>query len=134
MAVEVTQPTKWTGWVYFAGILMIIRAFFQGFSGVVALTKPTTYILTEERLAILNFTAWGWIHIVIGILLLSAGFSVIAGGMWGRIVGVIITVLAVFANLAFLPAYPVWSTIAIVIDVLILYALIVHAGEIRVRE
>ncbi len=134
MAVDVKQSTGWAGWVYFAGILMIIRAFFQGFSGVVALTKPTTYVVTEEKLAVFNFTAWGWIHIVIGILLLSAGFSVLAGGMWGRIVGVIMTTLAVIANLAFLPAYPIWSAIAIVIDVLILYALIVHAGELRVKE
>ena len=131
MAVDVKQPTGWVGWVYFAGILMLIRAFFQGFTGVVALTKPTTFVVTNERLAVFNFTAWGWIHIIFGILLLSAGFSVLAGGMWGRIVGVIMATLAIIANMAFLPAYPIWSIIAIVIDILIIYALVVHAGEAR---
>ncbi len=134
MATQVTKPTGWVGWVHFAGILMIVRAFFQGFSGVVALTKPTTFVLTEERLAVFNFMAWGWIHIVIAILLLTAGFSVLGGGTWGRVVGVIMTTLAIFANLAFLPAYPVWSVIALVLDIIILYALLVHGGEARIRE
>jgi hypothetical protein len=134
MATQPTSPTTgWVGWVYFAGILMLVRAFFQGFLGVVALTKNTFYAVTPNQLAVFNFSAWGWIHIVLGILLLTAGFSVFAGGAWGRIIGVIVTAMSLFAGLVFLPAYPIWGVITLVIDAFIIYALVVHGAEAKLN-
>lgn len=121
----------WVGWVYFGGILMLVEAFFQGFLGVVALSKPDFYVVTSERLAVFNFTAWGWGHIILSILLLTAAFSVFAGGAWGRIVGSLVVGLAILTNLIFLPAYPIWSIAAIIIGSLVLYALIVHGDEAK---
>jgi len=121
----------WTGWVYFGGILMLVGAFFQGLLGVVALSKPDFYVVTSERLAVFNFTAWGWGHILLSVLLLTAAFSVFSGGAWGRIFGSLIAGLSILANLVFLPAYPVWSTAAIVIAGLVLYALVIHGGEVK---
>ncbi|MEO5628001.1 MAG: hypothetical protein ABIQ89_03875 [Candidatus Saccharimonadales bacterium] len=129
VAVQTNQPTGWVGWVYFAGILLVVRAFFQGFMGVVALTKSTFYVVGPQQLAVFNFTAWGWGHILLGMVLLFAGFSVLSGHMFGRVVAVIVAAMSLLANLVFLPAYPVWSIAAIVIDALIIYALIVHGKE-----
>ncbi len=134
MSPRTTNTTGWVGWVYFAGILMIVRALFQGIFGVVALTKNTFYLVTSHQLAIFNYTAWGWIHFALFAVLLTGGFSVLSGRMWGRVVGSIMAGLSLFANLVFLPAYPVWSIAAIVIDVLVLYALIVHGAEASVTE
>ena len=126
-----SQPSGWVGWVYFAGILMLVRAFFQGFLGIVALTQSSFYVVGADKLAVFNFTAWGWIHLIASIVLLTAAFSVFAGGAWGRIVGSLMVALSLVANLIFLPTYPVWSIIAIIIDVLILYALIVRGDEAK---
>lgn len=126
-----SQPSGWVGWVYFAGILMLVRAFFQAFLGIVALTQSNFYVVTSDRLAVYNFTAWGWIHLLISVILLTAAFSVFVGGTYGRIVGSLMIAVSLVANLIFLPAYPIWSIIAIVIDSLILYALIVRGGEAK---
>ena len=131
MSPRTTNTTGWVGWVYFAGILMLVRAFFQAFLGIVALTKDSFYVVTKESLTIFNYDAWGWGHIILAIVLLTAGFSVMSGNAWGRVVGIIMFSLSLLANLAFLPAYPIWMIAAILIDVLILYALIVHGAEAR---
>jgi hypothetical protein len=131
MVAPKNTPTGWVGWIYFAGILLLVRAVLQGFFGVVALTHSTFYVVTAKQLAVYNFTAWGWIHLALAVVLLFAGFSVLSGHLFGRVVAMIVAALSLVANLVFLPAYPVWSIAAIAIDALILYALVVHGHEVE---
>ena len=133
MAQQSSNTTGWVGWVYFAGILMLVRAFFQAFLGIVALVKDDFYVVTKDSLTVFNFTAWGWGHILLGIVLLTAGFSVLSGHAWGRVVGIAMFGISLLANMVFLPAYPVWMIAAIIVDVLVLYALIVHGGEAKLE-
>jgi len=126
-----SQSSGWVGWVYFAGFLMLARGVFQAFLGVLALVNSTVYIVGENRLVSLNFTAWGWIHIALGVILLTGAASVFSGRAWGRAVGAVMVTLAIFANLAFLPAYPLWSITLVAIDLLLLYALLVRGGEAK---
>ncbi len=126
------NTTGWVGWVYFAGILMVVRAVFQGFMGIVALTNSNFYVVTSKSLTVLNFTAWGWVHLILAVVLLTAGFSLLHGGMWGRVVGIISTAVMLAVNLVFLPAYPIWCIVAAVLDGVILYALLVHGNEAKV--
>lgn len=125
------QPTGWVGWVYFAGILLIVRALFEAFFGFVALTKDEILLVTPDQLAVFNFTTWGIVHLVVAAVLLTAGFSILNGGLWGRVIGSLAAGLGIVVSLAFLPAYPLWGIIAIIIDVLILYALVVHGKEAK---
>lgn len=127
-----SQPSGWVGWVYFAGMLMLISGFFQLFLGIIALAKNTVYVVTPSHLAAFDYTAWGWIHIGLSVVLLTAAASVFSGRWWGRIVGSIIASLALLENLAFLPAYPLWGIIAILINGFVLYAWLVKGGEARV--
>lgn len=131
MAVQTNNTNGWVGWVYFAGILMLVRSFFQAFLGIVALSKDDFFVVTQDKLAVFNFTAWGWVHLVLAVIMLTAAFSVFAGGLWGRIVGIFVYSLSLLANLIFLPAYPVWSIAIILMDSLIIYALVVHGDEAR---
>jgi hypothetical protein len=131
MSPRTNNTTGWVGWVYFAGILMLVRAFFQAFLGIVALTKDDFYVVTKQSLTVFNYDAWGWGHILLAIVLLTAGFSVLSGHMWGRVVGIVGFSLSLVANLIFLPAYPIWMIAAIIIDICVLYALIVHGGEAK---
>lgn len=127
------NASGWVGWVYFAGIMLIVRAVFQAFMGAVALGKHTFYVVTAHQLAVFNYTAWGWGDILLAIILFTAGFSLLHGGLWGRVVGIIAASVSLLANLVFLPAYPIWAIAAIVLDSLILYALLVHGDEAQVN-
>ena len=78
-----------------------------------------------------DFNTWGWVHLIIGVIAVAAGAGLIAGNMVARIVGVVVALLSAIANLSFLAAYPVWSTIIIVLDVIVIYAIIVHGRELK---
>lgn len=125
------QPTGWVGWIYFAGIVLLVSAVMQGFFGIVALTNSNFYVVTAHQLAVYNFTTWGWIHLLLAVVLVFAGFSVLSGHLFGRIVAIIAASLSLVANFIFLPAYPVWSIVVMVVDVLVLYALLVHGHEVE---
>ena len=125
-------PSKWVGVVVFAGVMLLILGSFQAIEGFVALFRDEFYVVSRSGLVItMDYTAWGWTHLVIGLIAFGAGAGILYGQMWARLLGIIIAVLSALANLAFLPAYPIWSTIVIATDVLVIYALTAHGREIR---
>lgn len=128
---ENNKVSSWTGWVFFAGFMMIILGVFEIIAALTALINSDWLVVTERNLLVFNFTAWGWIHLVIGIIVLIAGFSVMHGSMWARIVGILIATLSAIANLAYMNTYPIWSIVMIVVDILVIYALTVHGGELK---
>ena len=128
---EQKAVTGWTGWVIFAGVILVIRGAMQALFGLGTLLKSTFLIVGQAHVAVVNPTAWGWIHLLVGIAVLAAGFSVMHGSTYGRVVGIMITALALVANLTYASAYPFWALAAAVLDVVILYSLIVHGGELR---
>jgi len=127
--VNSSDVSGWVGWVYFAGFMLILTGALQSIAGLVALFKDDVYVLGNANLWILDYTTWGWGHLLLGVFLLFAGAAVMAGKMWGRVVGIIFAGLALLANFAFIPVYPVWSTLLVVVSILVLYALIVHGAE-----
>ncbi len=127
---ESNKPTGWVGWVYFAGVMMIVSGIFAGIEGLTALLKNNYYVVAKESLVVFNYTTWGWVHLLLGMVILAAGFAVINGSVWGRVIGVFLAVLSLVANMAFVNAYPVWAIIAMIVDVLVIYALVVHGKEV----
>jgi hypothetical protein len=126
------EPTGWVGWIVFSGLLMIMIGVFQAIMGFVALFKEDYYLVGREGLVVeLDYTAWGWTHLILGTLVLVAGLGILAGQMWARVIGIILAMLSAIVNLAFLAAYPVWGIIVITMDVLIIYALCVHGREVK---
>jgi hypothetical protein len=128
-------PTAWVGWLVYAGIMMILVGSFQAIDGLIALFNDNFYVVRPNGLVVnLDYTAWGWTHLLLGILLIAAGSAVFSGRIWGRTLGVIAAMLSAIVNFAFIPAYPVWSLLIITVDVLVIYALIAHGGELRDRR
>lgn len=125
------EPTGWVGWVYFAGLLMILAGTFQVIAGLVALFKDTVFLVAPENLLVFDYSQWGWVHLAIGLVLFFSAFSVFSGGTWGRVFGSLLAGLSAIANFAFITAYPLWSIVVITLDVLIIYALMVHGREVR---
>lgn len=125
------QLSNWTGWVFFAGIMMMLSGFFQIIAGLTGLLKHTWYVVTASHLLVFNYTAWGWIDLVIGAIVLLAGVSILNGAFWARFVAIIIASLSTIAALASVNAYPVWSIVIITINVLVIYAIAVHGAELK---
>ncbi|WP_196467500.1 hypothetical protein [Planomonospora sp. ID91781] len=126
------QPTGWVGWVVFAGITMMVLGCFQAFMGLVGVFNTDFYLVTAGDLAIpVNYTAWGWFHLIMGVVVALAGAAVMAGKTWGRAVGIFLAGLQALVNFAWFPAYPFWSAIVIAVDVLVIYALAVHGREMK---
>lgn len=118
------------GWVVglslFAGIMMMITGLFNAMEGVVALARNEVYVATPRYLFAFDLTTWGWIHIILGIVVLAAGVGVVTGQLWGRIVGITIATLTMLANFAFIPYYPTWSLLIIALSVFVIWALCVY--------
>jgi hypothetical protein len=125
------QATGWTGWVAFAGIMMIIGGALWALQGLIAIIKGDLVIFGDEAALFLNVTGWGWVHMILGLLLLLSGFLVMSGNLFGRTMAVILATLSIIVNFIWLPVYPVWAIVVIVIDVFILYAVIVHGKEMK---
>lgn len=118
------------GWTAFAAIMMMIVGFFQSFAGLIAILEDEILVVTPDYLLKLNVTTWGWIHLLVGILVILAGFALFSGAVWARTVGVLLAVLSMFAMFTWLPWYPIWAIIIITIDVFVIWALTVHGRDI----
>ena len=122
----------WVGWIAFAGIMMVLLGTFHIIDGLIALFQDEYFLVTQSGLAVTaDYTAWGWTHLIGGVVVLAAGIGVFSGMVWARTVGVIVALLSAVLNIGFLAAYPIWSTIMIALDVLVIWALTVHGGELR---
>ncbi|GAA4057415.1 MULTISPECIES: DUF7144 family membrane protein [Actinomadura] len=128
------RRTEWAlGVVLFAGILLITVGIFQLVAGIAALVRREFFVVTANYAFSVNVTAWGWIHIVIGILLILTGWGIMAGRLLARIVGVGMAVISAVANFLFLPYYPAWSMLMIALDVFVIWALCVYGQREAIR-
>jgi len=118
------------GMTVFAGTIMIMIGVMHVFQGIVALVNDTFYVAGEEWVLQLDVTSWGWVHLILGAVVVLAGFFVFRGAVWARTVGVIMAVLSGLASFAWLPYYPVWALVVIALDVFVIWALTVHGREI----
>ncbi|NOR90558.1 MAG: hypothetical protein GQ524_09920, partial [Anaerolineales bacterium] len=125
------QPSGWAvGWTAFAGIMMLMAGGWWIISGLVALFNSEFYVVTLNYIFQFDVTTWGWVHLIIGFLVLLAGFGLFSGQVWARTVGVIIAVFMGLASFAWLPYYPGWATLYIVVSMAVIWALTVHGRDI----
>lgn len=121
--------TGWVGWIYFAGVMMIISGILNAIYGLVAIFSPAWEIASGPNLLLFDLAGWGWLHLVIGIIVLFAGMGIFSGSGAARIVAIIMACISLVGNFLWLPAYPFWSIIIIVVDVLVIWAIIAHGEE-----
>ncbi|RLQ86397.1 hypothetical protein D9V28_06165 [Mycetocola zhadangensis] len=122
----------WTGWVFFAAAILFVNGMFSLTQGLVLLTDPNTYSAEiNGELLVFDTTGWAWWNIILGVLLLASGSALFSGATWARVVAVVFVVLSAVSQLLLIPVQPFWSLVVIAIDVLVIYALLVHGDEIR---
>jgi hypothetical protein len=130
---EATKQTAWVGWIYFAGTMMMLLGSFAIIQGLVALFNDEYFVPTAQGLLVFDITGWGWAHLIMGGIAVIVGIGLFTAATWARVAGVVLCALNAIAQIAFLSAYPVWGTIVIAMDILIIWALIVHGDEVRQR-
>ena len=122
--------TGWVGWIMFAAYFLIIGGVFDIMQGLAALFRDQSYfVVAEKGLLTFNFTSWGWIHLLFGLAMIGVGVLLLRGSTFARIIAILLVGLNMVSQFAWLAAYPVWGIIALIIDALILYALLVHGRE-----
>lgn len=127
---------KWerehVGWALFAVALLVMVGGFQIINGLIGLFRSGTYLVGTSGLVVnVDYTTWGWVHIGLGVLALLAALGLTRGHMWARILGVSLSVLSAIVYMAFIPAFPALAIVVITLDVLVVYAIVVHGGELK---
>lgn len=118
-----TPSAAATGLALFAGILMVIGGVFHALAGISALFNDNLYVATPQYIYSFDLTAWGWVHLILGVLVAFAGVAVVQGQTWGRVVGITLVGLSLIANFLYLPHYPLWSILIIALDVAVIWGL-----------
>jgi hypothetical protein len=118
------EPSGWaSGAVLFAGILMIVIGIFEAFQGLVAIVDDSFFVVTENYFLEFDVTAWGWIHLIVGLLVLFGGYSLMAGSTYGRVLGLVLATLAAVVNFLYIPYYPFWSLLMSALAIWVIWAL-----------
>jgi hypothetical protein len=134
MAASDTGTSAWAvGLEVFAGVTLAVVGFFQGASGLVGLLNDPFYVVGERWAFTFNTTAWGWIHLALGAILLASGIGIFTGNVLARGIGVIAAAVSAVAMFLWLPYYPVWAVLVIALDVAIIWALTMHGRDIAHR-
>ncbi len=118
-----------SGLIVFAAVAMIMIGVFQVVQALVALFNDDFYVVGQKWVFEFDLTTWGWIHLIIGIGIAVAGFFVLNGAVWARVVGIGVAGISAVLNFMWLPYYPIWSLLIIALDVLVIWALSVHGRD-----
>jgi hypothetical protein len=125
------EPSGWAiGWTAFAGIMMVLMGAWWVIAGLVAIVDDEFYLVSQEWIFKFSTTTWGWIHLILGVIILFSGFGLFTANVWARTVGVIIALISGLVAFAWLPWYPVWAIIFIAVSVAIIWALTAHGHDI----
>jgi hypothetical protein len=124
----------WSGWIAFAGWLMIIIGSIEFFEGLIAVIRDDYYVLAPKQIIVFDLTTWGWITLIWGIIIAIAGLGLLAGSGFARWFTIVVGSLNFILQLGFVGSsqFPLWALTALALTAVVLYALIVHwdrAGE-----
>jgi hypothetical protein len=115
----------------FAAAIIIITGLFSVVEGLAGIFRDESYFLANGQVLVFDYTAWGWIHLILGIAMIAIGFGLYSGSTLARVLAIVVVGLDLVAQFAWIGAHPWWSVIVIALNVVIIYALIVHGGELK---
>ena len=127
---ESESRTGWAGGLtVFAGVILIVVGVFQFFQGLAAIVRGSFYVVAPNNIYEFSVSGWGWIHLVLGIVLAVTGYFILSGQPWARAVGIGVAALSALANFLFIPYYPLWALILIALDVAVIWALATYKPQ-----
>jgi hypothetical protein len=124
-----TRGFLFAGVTGFAGVMLMTVGVFQILEGIAAIADDKVYVTGIKYAYQFDVTAWGWIHLIVGIIALATGFGLLVGQTWARLTGILIAVIGAVANFAFLPYYPFWSVAIIAFNIFVIWAIATQMTE-----
>ena len=125
--------SRWTGWIAFAGWLMIVLGALDFFEGLIAVIRGKYYVLTANQIIVFDLRTWGWITLAWGIVVGFAGWGLLSRAGWARWFTIVVGSLNVLGQLGFVGSaqYPLWALTIVGLSIVVIYALIVRWGEVK---
>ena len=114
----------------FASVILMIAGVFQSLAGLAAIFNDEVFVTTEDYLLKADVSAWGWVHLSLGIVLFLAGLFLLQGAVWARTIAVVLASLSAIANFLWLPVQPWWAIIMITLNIFIIWAVTAHGRDI----
>lgn len=125
-----TDPSGWAiGWTAFAAMMMTIQGLWWLIAGMIAIFNDSFYVAGERYIFQFDVTTWGWIHLVLGVVIAVAGLGLFTGAVWARTIGVVMAVIAMLIAFAWLPWYPIFAILLIAVSAAVVWALTVHGRD-----
>jgi hypothetical protein len=122
-----SQDRPLSGWaaggITFAAVLMLLIGIFQAIAGLTAIVDDEFFVVAPNYTFEVDTTAWGWVHLILGVLVALSGWFLFAGRAWAGIVALVLAGLAAIANFFFIPYYPFWSLLMIALACWVIWSL-----------
>jgi hypothetical protein len=127
------RSNAWSGWIGFAGILMIVIGGLDFFEGLIAVIRGQYFVLTANQIVVFDLTTWGWIMMIWGVIVVLAGMGLLAGSGWARWFTIIVAALNVFIQLGFVGSsqYPLWALTVLALNIVVFFALTARWDEAK---
>lgn len=122
------ETTEGAGWILFAGIILLLIGTLNVIWGIAAIDSATFFV-EGDRYIISDLSTWGWIMLIVGGLQLVAAFSIWAGGVYGRWLGIITACVGAVGALLTIPGFPLWSIAIFGVSLLVIYGLAAYGGQ-----
>ena len=130
--VQPTEMTAWVGLIAFAGAMLLLIGMFHIVEGFLALFRDEYFHVPSAQLTVhVDWSVWGWTHLITGVVMIAAGIGLFTGRTWARVVAVLACLVSAIVTLSFAKADPVWSTLVMSLDVLIIWAVMMHGSELK---
>ena len=125
------QRNAWSGWIAFAGWLMVIIGSIDAVEGLIAIIRGKYYVVSPQQIIVFDIKTWGWITLVWGILVALVGVGLLSGSSWARWTAIVVAGLSFIVQLGFIGSTPyvLWGLSVLALTVVVLYALIVRWDE-----
>jgi hypothetical protein len=123
--------SRWSGWIGFAGWLMVVIGALDFFEGLIAVIRGKYYVLTPTQIVVFDLRTWGWITLFWGIIVALAGLGLLSRAGWARWFTIVVVTLNIVEQLGFVGSaqYPLWALTVVALSIVVLYALIARWDE-----
>lgn len=119
---------------FFAGVLLIVGGGFQAIEALAAIVNDEYLVVTPNYIYTFDLTAWGWIHLLVGLALVAIGICLLLAQRWALIAGIVVAAVSALINFTWLPHSPFWAMLMIGVDVLIIWALASARAQTEVAD
>jgi hypothetical protein len=119
------------GGLVFAATVLTLVGVFQIIAGLTAIFDDNFYVVTRNYTFDLDTTAWGWIHLILGLVIVAVGFGLFTRRAWAAVAAIVLAGLSATLNFFFIPYYPFWAILLIALDVWVIWSLTTSRSAIE---